>query len=149
MDSRYAGFRQRTEATLAKPLLAGFFGIRAERIEAGAVSLLIDHRPELGHAPGWFQGSIVTAIAEFAAALSASSLMPEGWANLTLDQHISFVGSARGERLVARGRVLAGGRTIVSSAADVFVVRGGAEHLCAAMLQTNRLAPAPSPEVIA
>lgn len=144
MDPRYANFRMRVEKTLALPLLADFFRIRPVQIEAGAVHLMLDHRPELGQAPGWFQGTIVTAIAEFAAAMSASSLRPEGWDNLTLTQTINFIGPARGERLIARGQALNDGRTIVNSTADIFVCRDGAEHLCATMLQTNRFAPAKS-----
>jgi acyl-coenzyme A thioesterase PaaI-like protein len=136
-------FRERIEQRLTMPLIADFFRMYAVAIEPGAVTIALDHRLELGHEPGWFQGSVTTAIAEFAAGFSGQSLLAPDWAAVTLDQHINFVGTARGERLVARGRVIMAGRTISTCAAEVFVVRDGAEHLCATMVQTNRNAPLP------
>ena len=135
-------FASRIEASLARPLVHTLFGIRASRIEAGAVEIYLDHRPELGHSPGWFQGTIITAIAEFAAAWSAVTLIPGDWNNLTLTQTINFTGAARGDRLIARGRVIQPGRTISNCCAEIFVRREGQEFPCAFLIQTNRHAPA-------
>ena len=41
-----------------------------------------------------------------------------------------------GELLIARGRVLKSGRTLVVSRVDVVVVKGGRETLCATLLKT-------------
>jgi acyl-coenzyme A thioesterase PaaI-like protein len=38
--------------------------------------------------------------------------------------------------LIARGRVLKSGRTLVVTQVDAFVVKGGGETLCATLLQT-------------
>jgi acyl-coenzyme A thioesterase PaaI-like protein len=41
-----------------------------------------------------------------------------------------------GDLLIARGRVLKSGRTLVVTQVDAFVVKGGGETLCATLLQT-------------
>ncbi|CAN5284118.1 PaaI family thioesterase [soil metagenome] len=133
-------FRDRMQERFHTPVIR-FFGIAIDRVEPGHVTLTLDSRPELGHRPGWFPGSITTAIAEFAAAWSEGSLLPADWSNLTLDQTIKFVGAAEGDRLIARGSVIKPGRTITTCMAEVFARRAGEEHLCAVMLQTNRHAP--------
>lgn len=133
-------FRDRMATRFSTPIVR-FFGIEQGAVEPSHVTLVLDCRPELGHQQGWFQGSVTTAIAEFAAAWSASTLIPPGWSNLTLDQTIKFVGAAQGDRLIARGSVIKPGRTITSCLCEVFAVRDGGEQLCAVMLQTNRHAP--------
>lgn len=133
-------FRDRMQARFHTPIIR-FLGIGIDAVEPGHVTLTLDCRPELGHAPGWFQGSMTTAIAEFAAAWSAGTLIPADWSSLTLDQTIKFVGAAEGDRLIARGSVIKPGRSITTCMAEVFARRDGEEHLCAVMLQTNRHAP--------
>lgn len=130
-------YRDRMQDRLATPVVR-FLGIALDALEPGRVTLRLESRQELGHAPGWFQGTITSALAEFAAAWSGASLMPASWTNLTLDQTIKFVGAARGGRLIARGSVVKPGRSISTTMAEVFVQREGEEHLCAIMLQTNR-----------
>jgi uncharacterized protein (TIGR00369 family) len=142
-QSRNPDYAERVRARLDKPLTRDFFGIEVVSIEPGKVQLGLDVRPELGHAPGWFQGSITTAIAEFAGGLAAISLVAPDWDILTLDQTIKFVGPARGQRLVARAEVIRPGKTITTCHCEVYVIEDGIERLCAVMLQTNHAAPLP------
>lgn len=140
-QSKNPDFAERIHKRLDKPLTRDFFRIEPVSIEAGRIELAIDVRPELGHAPGWFQGSITTAIAEFAGGIAAMSLIAPDWDVVTLDQTIKFIGPARGQRLVAKAQVIRPGRTITTCHCDVFVIEDGAERLCAVMLQTNHASP--------
>jgi acyl-coenzyme A thioesterase PaaI-like protein len=49
---------------------------------------------------------------------------------------VNLLAPARGERLVARGRVVKAGRTLTVCQGEAAVVRDGAEHVVAVMLAT-------------
>ncbi len=78
------------------------------------------------------------ALADFAAVSAAATLLPEGWANSTVDASVKFVAPARGERLRAQGRVVQAGRSLTVCAADVYAIDGVHETLCATLLGTAR-----------
>jgi len=49
-----------------------------------------------------------------------------------------MTGQARGEKLIARGRVLQNGRTLSVGAADIYCVSQGQERLCGSVLASTR-----------
>ena len=55
---------------------------------------------------------------------------------LTVEYKMNLVAPADGEKLVARGKVVRPGRTLVVTQAEVFAVKDGKEKLCALMQQT-------------
>ncbi len=55
---------------------------------------------------------------------------------LTVEYKINLVAPADGEKLIARGKVVRPGRTLVVTQAEVFAVKDGKEKLCALMQQT-------------
>jgi uncharacterized protein (TIGR00369 family) len=68
--------------------------------------------------------------------MSAATYLREGQAVLTADLKINFLAPARGEKAIARGRVIKPGRTLTVSAADIFMVSNGAETHVATALAT-------------
>ena len=62
--------------------------------------------------------------------------MPPGRDVLTLELKINFLRPGRGDRLVARGRVLRAGRTSVVSESEVFAFADGEEQLIAKLMST-------------
>lgn len=120
---------------LQSPPLRQLFGIDLVSVAPGRVVLALDRRPEFGHQPGWFQGTITSALAEYTAALSGRTMATDR-DTMTLQQSIHFTGQARGDRLEAEGRVITAGRRISTTAADVYVLRDGERHLCATMTMT-------------
>lgn len=62
--------------------------------------------------------------------------MPKGSGVLTVEYKVNFVAAAKGDRLVAEGRVIKTGRTLVITRADVWVYNGEEKKLCAVMQQT-------------
>lgn len=93
-------------------------------------------RPDLTQHRGLIAGAVLAAIADVACGYAAISLMPAGADGLTVEYKVNFVSPARGERLLARGRVLKPGRTVTVCAGDVFTVLGADETLVATMLAT-------------
>ncbi len=134
-------FRDRIERYATSPVMKDFFRLQLLHVESGEVTIGLDHRLELGHKPGWFEGAVTAMLGQMAAAWSCGTLAPEGWTLLTLEQSVKFVGAARGERLVGRGRVVKAGRTICFGAADVFAVDDSKESLCGTVAVTCHLSP--------
>jgi|HubBroStandDraft_6_1064221.scaffolds.fasta_scaffold1726276_2 uncharacterized protein (TIGR00369 family) len=115
-----------------------FFGFEVEEVLPGSVTLALPCKPEFGHRPGYFQGTIIGAIADYAGSFACYTLIPADWQRLTLDYTLKFLNPAHGERLTACGRVLSQARTISVAAVDMFVLRDAATHLCATALVTTR-----------
>lgn len=126
---------------IAESPVCRWFGFTVAEVRPGAISLSLDGRPELGHQPGFFQGAVLAAMADYAGSYASYTLTPAGWNRLTLDVTIKFLASAQGERLIGRGRVLAAGRTLSTSSVELSVVRGASEHLCATALVSIRQTP--------
>ena len=121
-----------------------FYGFRFGALRPGEAEIVQPYREELSHQEGFFQGGVIGAVADFAAGAAAGTLLPAGWANATADYTVKIVAPARGERLVARGRVVKPGRTLTVVGVEVHVAEAERETLCATALVTFRnLAPRP------
>ncbi|WP_216870341.1 hotdog domain-containing protein [Modestobacter excelsi] len=65
-------------------------------------------------------------------------MLPPGSALATVDYTAKFLTEARGDHLLARGRVLRAGSTLTVASVDVYAVQHGSETLCATALVTVR-----------
>jgi uncharacterized protein (TIGR00369 family) len=111
-------------------------GAELLRVEPGYVEIALPFRQEVAQQHDYFHGGLTATIADSAGGYAAFSLMPAGSTVLTVEYKINLMAPARGERLVARGRVKRPGRTLTVTEVDVVAVRDGVEAPCAAMLQT-------------
>ncbi|MCB2025268.1 MAG: PaaI family thioesterase [Ottowia sp.] len=119
--------------------MAQTLALAFDTIGAGTSTLRAPVQPGWCFAPGQLQATAMFALADFAAVSAAGTLLPEGWANSTVDASVKFVAPARGTHIVARGRVVQPGKTLSVCAADVFAVDAeGREQLCATWLGTAR-----------
>lgn len=124
-------------AVLSMPA-AEHLGFDFSRVDAGEVEITQPYRSELTQHDGYVQGGVLGALADFAGGSAAGTLLPPGWVNLTIDYTVKILAPARGDTLVARGRVIKPGRAITIAAADVYAVSGGEETLAATALVTMR-----------
>lgn len=131
-------FRQAVESMVLTMPAAKHLGFAFSRIEPGYVEIEQPHRVELTQHDGFFQGGVLGALADFAGGSAAGTLLPEGWVNLTIDYTVKILAPTKGDRVVARGRVVNPGRTLTVAAADVFAVDQEDETLCATSLVTMR-----------
>lgn len=129
-------FAARVRDSFSRQGAMAHIGARLTRVEAGFVDIAVDFRPELAQQHGYFHGGIVGMIADSAGGYAAFSLMPAEASVLTVEYKINLLAPSEGTRLIARGRVTKPGRTLSVCQADVFVERGGQEHLCAMLLAT-------------
>ena len=129
-------FEARVRASFARQRFMATLGARLARLEPGLCEIELDYDERLTQQHGYLHAGVVTAIADSAGGYAGFTLMPEDASVLTVEFKLNLLAPADGARLVAKGRVLKSGRTLVVTRADILVERDGAEHLCATMLQT-------------
>jgi uncharacterized protein (TIGR00369 family) len=119
----------------AQPMMATI-GARLTHVAAGAVDIRVPYRAELTQQHGFLHAGAVASALDSACGYAAFSLMPDGSGVLTIEYKINLLAPARGEELIARGRVLRAGRTITVCQADAAMLADGRETSVATMLAT-------------
>jgi acyl-coenzyme A thioesterase PaaI-like protein len=137
-DARQHLDRAEIESFLAALGFVREYAIEVVAVAPGAVTIESPFAERFSGPPGQFPASMVGAAGDVAAVSSCLSLLPRGWALATLDFTIKMTGIAKGEKLIARGRVLQAGRTNSVGAADVYGVSADREVLCGTVLATTR-----------
>ena len=129
-------FAARVQASFARQRVMALLGAEITRIDPGACEIRLPFKEELCHQHGYFHGGVIGTIADSAGGYAGFSLMPKDASVLTVEYKLNLVAPADGECLVARGRVIKPGRTLVVCRADVAICKNGRESLCATLLQT-------------
>jgi uncharacterized protein (TIGR00369 family) len=127
---------QHVRESFARQGLMKHLGAELTGLASGHCEIRVAHRSELTQQHGYFHAGVTAAIADSASGYAAYSLMAPDSSVLTVEYKINLVAPAEGDALIARGRVVRSGKTLKICAADVFVVNGGEEILCATSLST-------------
>ncbi|MFC5477544.1 PaaI family thioesterase [Massilia suwonensis] len=127
---------QRVRASFARQNAMRLIGARLEVVGHGRTEIHLPHAPELEQQHGFIHGGVVGMIADSAAGYAAMSVAAPGTSVLTVEYKMNLMAPADGERLVARGKVVRPGRTLIVTQAEVFALKGDKETLCALMQQT-------------
>lgn len=135
-EPRNADFERAIRESFARQGFMRTLGAELAGIAPGAVEIVMPYAEAVAQQHGYFHGGAMGAIADSAAGYAGFSLMPSGSTVLTVEYKMNIVAPGRGERLIARGKVIRPGRTLTVARADVFAVADGAETLCATLLQT-------------
>lgn len=133
---RDPGFAARVEASFARQAFMAHLGIELVHLGAGEVDLVVPYHKGLTQQHGFFHAGVTATIADSSAGYAALSLFAPGTGVLTTEFKINLLAPARGERLIARGRVIKPGRTLTVCRSDVAAVTDGAETLIATALFT-------------
>ena len=105
-------------------------------VEHGHTEIHVPHWAGIEQQHGFVHGGVVGMIADSAAGYAAMTMVPASASVLTVEYKMNLVAPADGERLIARGRVVRPGRTLIVTQGEVFAVKDGSEILCAVMQQT-------------
>ncbi len=111
-------------------------GATLEHVTAGEVEIALPFRSDLTQHQGFMAAAVLTAVIDVACGYAAMTLMPAGSSVLTIEYKANFLAPARGERMVARGRVIRPGRTVTVCAGDVVAVDGETRTPVATLLAT-------------
>jgi len=113
-------------------------GLRVLACTPGETRLELPVRHDLTFDGHTVKGGIVGALADFAGASAAATVLPAGWVVMTTGFEVHNLAPARGEHLLGIGTVIKPGRSLAVSRADVFAVAGEERRLCATALVTTR-----------
>ena len=111
-------------------------GAELVRVAAGDVEIHLPFRADLTQQHGFLHAGVTTAVMDSCCGYAALSLMPPGAGVLTVEFKTNLLAPARGDVLVARGKVVRAGRTITVCTADAVMLTDGAETAVATMLAT-------------
>jgi uncharacterized protein (TIGR00369 family) len=134
-------FEPRVRASFARQRVMETIGAALTRVEAGVVEIALPFRADLTQQHGFVHAGIVATILDSACGYAAFSLMPADAAVLTVEYKINLLRPAKGDRLVARARVVRAGKTLTVCTGDVVAQAGGQESVVATMLATVMAVP--------
>lgn len=129
-------FERLVRDSFAKQRVMGTLGASLTRVEAGRVEIELPFREDLTQQHGFLHAGIVTAVLDSSCGYAAFSLMPPGAGVLSVEFKMNLLAPARGDVLIARGRVVRAGRTITVCQADGIMRSGNEETTVATMLAT-------------
>ncbi len=87
-------------------------GASIVHLAPGEVDLALPYRDAVGQHHGFFHGGVLAALLDTACGLAALSLMAAGQGVVSAEFKLNFLAPARGERVVAQGRVVKAGRLL-------------------------------------
>lgn len=111
-------------------------GARLVHLEPGHAHIAVDYADAIAQQHGYVHGGVVGMIADTAGGYAGFTMMPPGASVLTVEYKMNLLAPADGQTILAKGRVLKPGRTLVVTQTDVFAHKNGQTRLCATMLQT-------------
>ena len=129
-------FESRVRESFARQKLMATIGARLSEVSPGVVVIGLPFRADLTQQHGYLHAGIVTSVADSACGYAALSLMPADADVVSVEFKINLLAPARGERFVARGRVVRAGRNLTVCVGDVFAFDGEARKLVASMQGT-------------
>ncbi|HWM24301.1 MAG TPA: PaaI family thioesterase [Chthoniobacterales bacterium] len=135
-EPRNPGFEQAVRDSFAAQQLMATIGARLTNVTAGEIEIRVPFRRDLTQQHGFLHAGVVTSALDSACGYSALSLMEEGVGVLTVEFKTNLLAPARGDELIARGRVLRAGRTISVCQAEAAMLAEGAETSVAIMIAT-------------
>ncbi len=114
---------------------------RLTRAADGSCEIVLPMSTAVTQQHGFFHGGVIGTLADAAGGYAANTLLMPERECLTAEYKINFIAPGIGDTLIARGKVLKSGKTLVVSSAEVFAVKDGVEKLCAIMQQTLFVIP--------
>jgi uncharacterized protein (TIGR00369 family) len=111
-------------------------GATLVHVAPGEVDIALPFRPEVAQHHGFFHGGVIATVLDVACGFAALTRMEPEQEVLTAEFKLNFLAPARGESLVARGRVVKHGRLLSVCTGGAFSTSGGQEQPVALMQAT-------------
>ena len=129
-------FAVRIQNSFDRQKFMGLVKAKLFKIEPGFCEIHIPYNINITQQNAFFHAGIIGTIADNAAGYAAFSLMDKKSSILTVEFKLNLISPADGELLIGKSQVLKYGKTLTICRSDVFIVKGGAEKLCAASQST-------------
>lgn len=129
-------FAERVRASFDRQNAMALIQASLPVIEHGRTEIHLPHWPGVEQQHGFVHGGVVGMIADSAAGYAAMTTVPAAASVLTVEYKMNLMAPADGDHLIARGKVIKAGRTLIVTQGEVFAVKDGRETQCALMQQT-------------
>jgi uncharacterized protein (TIGR00369 family) len=140
MIPRDPAFEARVRESFARQSHMATLGVTIERVVPGEVDLALPFDPRFCQQNGFLHAGTIASLADSASGYAAYTLAPPDSDVLAVEFKINLLAPARGDRFLARGRVLRAGRTLTVCQVDVYAI-GAEPTLIATMLSTIIVRP--------
>lgn len=124
---RAENYKERVLASYGKQSFLETLGGEITHIAPGEVDITLVAKDGLQQQHGFFHAGVTTTIADSAAGYAAFSLFAAGDGVLSSEFKINLLNPAKGDKLVAKGRVLKPGKMLTICQGDVYGYEDGFE----------------------
>ncbi len=124
---------QRVRASFARQPAMVTIGAECVAVRMGEVDVRVPYAPALTQQHGFIHAGIIAMVADSACGYAALSLMPAEAAVLTTEFKLNLLSPAKGDFLIASGRVVRPGRKLMVCLGEVFAHDGAARKQVALM----------------
>ena len=135
-EPRDPDYRNRVFVGFARQKFMKLLGARVISVAPGAVEIDLALRPELEQQHGFAHAGVAWTIADNAAGFASQSLISADEGILTVELKINLLAPAKGERLIARAKVIRAGQRLTVARSDVYTAADGKETHVATALGT-------------
>jgi uncharacterized protein (TIGR00369 family) len=135
-EPRDPNYVEKVRASFARQKIMAHIGAELGEVRPGHCEIRLPYRPEITQQHGYFHGGVIGTIADSAGGYAGYTLMPADASVLTVEYKLNILAPGEGELLIAEGRVVKAGRTLVITRAEVYAERNGRRSHCASMQQT-------------
>jgi len=135
-EPRDPDFERKVRESFARQRVMSTIGATLARIEPGLVEIALPFRVDLTQQHGYLHAGVAGTIADSAGGYAAFSLMPPGSTVLSVEYRVHLLAPAKGERFLARGRVVRAGRTLTVCELEVEAIEGEQRARCVFGTQT-------------
>jgi len=125
--------RERCLASFTRQQAMTTIGASVTGMDNGQCEITLPFKLELTQQHGFIHAGFTAMIADTACGFAALSLMPEDAAVLTTEFKINLLAPAKGERLIATGRVVRPGKKLMVCLGEVFAEEGAERRQIALM----------------
>ncbi|MEI8144046.1 MAG: PaaI family thioesterase [Alphaproteobacteria bacterium] len=129
-------FEAEGRVAFASQSLMTTLGATLTGIAPGEVEISLPVAPHILQQHGFVHAGALTSIVDTACGFAAFTLMPKGAGVLTVEFKMNLMSPGVGERIIAVGRVVKPGRTLMVTLGEVFAETKGQRKLIAMMTAT-------------
>ena len=126
----------RIQASFDRQPMMATLGARLVETGAGTATIHAPILPGATQQHGFGHAGLTFSIGDSAAGYAALTLIPDTHEVVTAEIKINLIAPAKGDRLIARGRVIKPGRRLIIVTSDVYAETDGTERHIACLMGT-------------
>jgi uncharacterized protein (TIGR00369 family) len=129
-------FEHRIRESFEQQAVMRTMGAALVRVAPGEVDIELPFREDFTQQHGFLHAGVIATILDSACGYAAFTLMPANSAVLSIEYKVNMLAPTKGDRVIARARVVRAGRTVTVCSADAFDVTTDGERHTATMQAT-------------